>query len=296
MSAGQSRPVATEGSGQNECSICSFLNKSNSSVPIYHRHFSSLYHRQITGAEDSAVPYLCPSCMRLHKPYPDQRLRVVVSDSTLHQFFAPPGYTQPLQYQGDSLHVDYLTIDEADIETLSDAFKLEYLDFPPSPIPMDVVMVAGYEDLVARRSNDYIIAKFQEFAHMIIGEGHRKAPHSVAVASLMYPPKLAWMRDDGALPNDHYVNQRYKIDCLNSEIARMNQANGATNPPKIHTYGIRTSTMPFVNQFGRTTLVRTKSHRWDHWIGQDRAEMLYLCPKQVFKIGTAINNYFRFNT
>ena len=296
MEPGQSRPSSTEGMGQNECSICSFLNKSASSVPIYHRHFSSLYHRQITGAEDSLVPYLCPSCMRLHKPYPDQRLRVVVSDSTLHQFFAPPGYTQPVQYQGDSLHVDYLTIAAADIETLSDAFKLEYLDFPPSSIPMDVVMVAGYEDLVARCSNDFIIDKFKDFAHMIIGESRHSSPHSVAISSLMYPPKLAWLHDDGELPDDQYVNQKYKIDCLNNEIARLNEDIRAVNPPKIHTYGIRTSTVPYTNRYGRTTLVRTKSHRWDQWMGQNRAEMLHLCPEKVFKIGTAINNYFRFNT
>ena len=128
------------------CAICSRRN-GPADREVFHRHFSSLFLRRLTGAEDVDREYLCPSCMRQHFPYPDQRLRVVVTDSTLHQFFAPPGYTE-LQYDGDILHVDYISIAEADIRTLKNAFRAEYLDNSPSSKPMDVVLVAGYVDIM----------------------------------------------------------------------------------------------------------------------------------------------------
>ena len=286
-------------SRQNECSICSFLQRSSSPVPIYNRHFSSLYHRQITGAEDSEGTYLCPSCMAPHMPYPDQRLKIVVSDSMMHQFFAPPGYTQT--YSGDNIHVDYLTIASADIRTLTDAFRLEYIDFPPTSRPMDVVLVAGYENLVEGHSRDQIIEEYDAFARLIKGGAgdlrqDNETPHTVAITSLAYPPKLAWMRDDGPYPSNAYVNRKEKIDWINGEIARLNRTYLAVNPPCIHTFGIRTTTTPIVNRYGRMALYRSKRHRWESWVGQDRAEMLFLRPDKVFKIGMAINNYFRFNT
>ena len=286
---------------QRECLICSFLQRSGTNTPVFHRHFSSLYHRQISGAEDSTEPYLCPSCMHAHRPYPDQRLRIVVSDSTLHQFYAPPGYTGAVQYQGDRLHIDYLTIASADIQTLIDAFKSEYLDFPPSPKPMDVVLVAGYEDLLVGHSRYEIIDKFHQFADLVKGEARdlqlrHDESNTVAIASVMYPSRLAWMQNDGPVPNTNYINQREKIDWINGEIERLNRAYDAVNPPRFHTYGIRTSTMPLFNRFGRQTLYRVKSHRWDQWEGHDRSQMMQLKPERLFKMGTALNNYFQFNT
>ena len=155
---GDRRDAELERGGAERQNECSFL---QNNAEVYHRHFSSLYHRQISGAEDSAEAYHCLSCMRRHVPYEDQRLRVAVTDSTLHQFYAPAGYTGTEQYQGDFLHVDYLTIASAEVSTLMDAFKLEYLDFPPSSKPMDVVLIAGYENLIAGDSREHIVEMFQ---------------------------------------------------------------------------------------------------------------------------------------
>ena len=73
------------------------------------------------GIEESGCRYLCPSCMS-HKPYPD--VKVAVSDSTLHQFFAPTGYTSKV-YEVDINHVD-------------------------------VVLLAGYADLLRGHRWDFI--------------------------------------------------------------------------------------------------------------------------------------------
>ena len=79
----------------------------------------------------------------------------MVSDSTLHQFFASPDVTQTCR--GDSTHIDYLTIDSADIRTLIDAFKLKYIYFPPKPKPMDIVLVTGYKNLLTGHPGEHII-------------------------------------------------------------------------------------------------------------------------------------------
>ena len=74
-----------QNSDRKECSICSPY----STIPIFHPHFSSLFLRQITGVEFSGARQLCCSCMSHHVPYPEERNKIVLSDSTIHQFFSP---------------------------------------------------------------------------------------------------------------------------------------------------------------------------------------------------------------
>ena len=69
------------------------------------------------GVEDKDNPYYCPSCKYQHKPYPNTRIKVVVSDSTLHNFFAPSSRSGSALYPGDVHHVDYVTIPGADINS-----------------------------------------------------------------------------------------------------------------------------------------------------------------------------------
>lgn len=237
--------------------------------------------------------------MREHIPYPDQRLRIVVTDSTLHQFFAPPGNTET-QYAGDSLHIDYLSIAEADIRTLKNAFRAEYVDNPPTLKPMDVVIVAGYEDIAYGFERNYIMDKLYEFAEMVMDrtrlqQNNRNEANSFAVASLMYPPQLSWFYDDGPPPAD-YTDNKAKIDWLNREIAVLNTAYHARCPPKFHTYGVRTCSRSRTDIYGQTTTHQVKSHRWEHWRGSDPSRMMHLTSDRLFKMGTALNNYFLHNT
>ena len=235
--------------------------------------------------------------MYSHTPYPDNRIRVVVSDSSLHQFFAPSGYVETLQYRGDGVHIDYLTIAGGDIKTLIDAFRLEYLDNPPSQKPLDVVMVAGHEDLIEGHPRSYIIHQFHTFSHMIMGEAREqnlspRRANSVAIASLMYPPQLAWLPDNGPTPYSGYVNNWEKITWLYEQIERLNSAYLARYPPKFHTYGIRTTTRNWKDKFSQISTRVTKSHRWEHWQGKDPATMFHLTHESRFKMGTALNKVF----
>ena len=282
-----------------KCYICSYSQVyPDPEVEIFHRHFSSLRLREMTGMEDKTTVYLCPSCMSHHQPYPESRIKIVVSDSTLHQFFAPPGYTDTNQYSGDTMHVDYVTIPGATLDTLTNAFRLDYI-VKQHTRPLDVVMVGGYNDLVVGHSRDFIVWELQRFANKVLEAGsnlHPDSPNTVAIATLMYPPQLAWFPDNGPYPYSNYVNHREKINFINHQIQKINMHNDVPKYPGFHTYGVRKSTKVMFDRYGQQYQTMVKSHRWEHWREQDPAYMLHLRNDRRFKMGQAINNYFIINT
>ena len=158
-------------------------------VPVYHRHFSSMKLREMTGAEFKDDPYLCPSCKSLHTPYPTgERVKIVVSDSTLHEFFAAtPPYGHP-QYPGDQIHVDYITIPGSDIKTLMNAFRHEYVE-KFLGMPLDVCLVAGYNDLVRQHGREQIRDDLRDFSSLVTGAQSGLTPNTFAVSTMMYPKK-----------------------------------------------------------------------------------------------------------
>ena len=126
ITAGSNRGVpqpssARKGSGRvknDYCQICSFKQEApEEKKPVHHQHFSSIHLRDILGVEATRTGYFCPSCKSRHFPYPKDRTKIVVSDSTLHNFFAPTTPTTR-DYEGDTVHTDYVTIPGAPLETL----------------------------------------------------------------------------------------------------------------------------------------------------------------------------------
>ena len=70
--------------------------------------------------------FFCPLYKKVHEAYPTERIKLVMSSSTLHQFFAPPPTAQLKQeYEGDAVHTDYVTIPGARVEDLQQAFRVE---------------------------------------------------------------------------------------------------------------------------------------------------------------------------
>ena len=281
---------------RNECTICSFTQQSPDTVaPVYHRHFSSLRLRELTGAVSNTNPFLCPSCKSSHVPYPGERVKIVVSDSTLHEFFSaspPPGVKQ---YKGDKIHVDYITIPGADINTLRNAFRLDYVD-KFLGMPLDVCLVAGYNDLVKGYSREQIRYDLREFSTMVIEAQSGLDVNTFAVSTLMYPPQLAWFPDNGEFPYPGYVNQKEKIDWINQEIHVLNEANQVPLYAGFHTYGVRKDTKKRVDRYGQLHQRTLKYHRWEHWREADRGYMLHLKNERRFKMGMALVNYFIHNT
>ena len=280
-----------------QCGLCSYTQPYPAEqVPIYHHHFSSLQLREITGVEASGEGYLCPSCKSRHRPYTEDRIKLVVGDSTVHEFFAPKGYTAS-HYKGDLVHVDYLTIEGGYIHELLDVFRLEY-EHHKQAKPLDVVLVAGYADLLRGYGRDFIYDGFRHFTERVLAVGAKIAPHSkstVAIASMMYPPKLAWFRDNGPEPLN-YHNQREKIDWLNGKIDKINLNNAVPYYPGLHTYGIRVDNITTTTSTGEKVKQHTKAHRWGHWLEGPRREKVSLQHSRRFKMGKALNNYFLLRT
>ena len=280
-----------------ECGICSFTQPyPEERVSVHHHHFSSLSLREITGVEGSGAGYFCPSCKSRHRPYTEDRIKLVVGDSTVHEFFAPREYSAT-HYEGDLVHADYLTIKGGYIHELVHAFRLEYEHLQQAK-PLDVVLVAGYADLLNGHGRDFIYEGFQNFANRVLSVGAKLAPHSkstVAIASLMYPPKLAWFRDNGPEPYN-YKNRKEKINWLNGKIDTINRANSVPIYPGFHTYGIRVETITTTSITGEEEKQHIRAHRWGHWLEGPRREKVSLQHSRRFKLGKALNNYFLHRT
>ena len=65
--------------------------------------------------------FFCHSCKARHRPYLDERLKVIVSDSSLHNIFASEE-SSALAYEGDLVHVDYVAVRGGLIPELLQAF------------------------------------------------------------------------------------------------------------------------------------------------------------------------------
>ena len=272
------------------CIICSRNN-----APVNHYHFSSKWMREFLGVEAANQHHLCPSCKSRHGPYPYTRAKLVVSDETLHMFFAPPGRTEGSQYQGDLMHVDYLSIPGANLETLTAAFKYEYHDKPFNK-PLDVVLIGGYNDIREGSSRTVIMERFRSFCDAVLSVAPKDEVNTVAVSDLMYPPSLAWFPDDGQLPHSHNGNLLHILEWLNEAILSLNLDHWITEFHRLHNYGIRVYTKRGRDMFGQYYERRIRQHRFDHWQGDQRHMKTHLINEQRFRLGAAINKYFSLRT
>ena len=278
----------------NQCSICSFMQTYPSvPIPIYHRHFSTIKLRDLLGVEESGLGYLCPTCKSRHRPYIDERLRVVVSDSTLHDLFSRSDARYG-QYEGDLVHADYITIKGGTIPDLLHAFKLEYA--APKK-PLDVIVVAGYADIDKQYSREYIMRGFSEFAASVLGTKEHPSPtkNTFAVSSLMYPPRHCWFLANGPEPY-RYHNIVDKFDWLNTKIHELNVKNNVTAYPSFLTYGTRKSIEMVKDDDGKEQLNHIRAHRWEHWQEQARRDKVTLRVDRLYKLAKAVNNYLLYRT
>ena len=98
------------------------------------------------GVEDvSTNPmYVCPTCQVAHEANPpDVGLNVCVSGSQLHEFHYPKD--ESIHVPPDKIHVDWITVPGATVDTLCDAWRLDY---SKAKRPMRIMLVAGLNDLL----------------------------------------------------------------------------------------------------------------------------------------------------
>ena len=210
---------------------------------------------------------------------------------TLHRFYTLK--YQGKSYWGDTIHVEYLTVNDL-IENIIPAFRLEYEFRKPPFAGLDVVFVGGYADLLMRHSKEFIYNGLWAFTNTVLSIGkiqNPTKPNTVAVATFMYPPALCWFEEKEEAPYN-YINQMEKVNWLNERIKYLNLANNAPYYPGFHTYGVRTDTVKGVDSKGAEFSYQIKSHRWPHFVEQRRRDKLTLRPDRLFVMGQAVNNYF----
>ena len=121
--------------------------------------------------------------MRIHLANYQTRVKLVLSTSTLHMWFAPPGLN--VNYRGDSEHRDYLTIPGAKIAQLHDAFVIEY---GKEQRGIDVVLVAGLNDVARGYSRDYIMFCIKDLRKAVKKQAEINYPqvkNTLAVATML---------------------------------------------------------------------------------------------------------------
>ena len=267
------------------CKICSdkevigYVTK-----PVYHDHFSNRYLQERSLAKGKSS-FKCPPCNQRHpseKPSSDKRLKVCVSSSMLHKFLESEN--PDLAYEGDSTHVDWLTIDGARINQLTAAWELMYLE---ETRPMDVFFMGGIEDIIRGHTGPSIVKALRYFVQLVLWQGrkHPEEPNTCAISTLIYPPKLCWLDDDKFMPSN-FDNQLRNFRWLNQKIEDLNGESGI-KVPKIPCFGVRKLT-----KHGRST---TK-HRMEHWKGESRDEKLHLTDEQRMKLGRQVVKHLLHNT
>ena len=108
-----------------------------------------------------------------------------MSDFTLHEFFAPPSSAQ-VEYEGDKVHTEYVTIPGAKVEHLQHAFRLEYGKVKAG---IDVLLVAGLNNVLRGDRVEDIKHKIELFRDTVGRQNwhHPDKPNTFAVATLLYP-------------------------------------------------------------------------------------------------------------
>ena len=174
-----------------ECLICSgkdvigYVTKD-----VYHRHFSSKYLRQCMDVEGNGRRHFCPTCKIEHKSEiaeSKKRIILCLSSSTLHEFWQPTDSSA--QYEGDAMHIDWLTLSETRISQLTAAWELAYLN---EKRPMDVLVVGGLDNITRGQTEPKIVAAIKHLVDLVQWQGrsHPREPNTCAIATLPYPSRL----------------------------------------------------------------------------------------------------------
>jgi hypothetical protein len=206
-------------------------------------------------------------------------------------WFAPPGATEVL-YEGEKSHRDYVTIPGTKIVHLHEAFMCEY---GTVTIGMDVLLVAGLNDVVKGHTRNYIMQCIKDMRKAVEKQAedyHPEVKNTFAVSSLLYPPQICWFEDNGPVPYPGYKNNLEKVDWINKEIDKDNKDNAIEFAPGLNTFGVRTDNKRRTDRFGNITVQHTTTHRWGEWREKEKGNMLHLSDKRRVAVGKHISSYF----
>ena len=272
--------------GRNRLLICRICSNKNilgyKTKEIRHEHFSSKYFMECEMSKsEKSGSIFCPTCKKPHSDFDQQRVKICISSSSLHEFWAQGESGE--SYEGDCVHIEYITIPNARINELTVAFEIQYLE---DPRPMDVILVAGIENLVKGYQKDSLMKAYKHLVDLVKWQEEKFHPdveNSCGIATLYYPPQVC--NFDRNELSSQSRNQLQTICELNNDIEGLNAKSGL-KVPNFKRFGVRKSTK------GK----RATKHRWEHWVGDQPATMLHLRRDQRMKMGRQVGKYFKYET
>ena len=280
--------------GKPRCSICSYNQlKEEDKQVVYHKHFSSMFLRDCMGLTKSPGDYACPSCKADHPSVQNTRRKVCLSDSMLHEFWAPK-YTTNIIYKGDKSHIDYITIPGGTVSDLNNAWKIEMFQ---ETGPMDVLMLAGLNNLVRGHSPESILRQYDHLVQYVMYQAHKFHPelhNTCTIGTLYYPPQLCWLPTEGKPPTG-FRNTLSDMQYLNYEIERLNQESRLKSP-NFTVFGLRGGVKYVMDKHGSWSWRDQTHYRFGDWREQERCNMLHLKDSMRMKMGRWVEKFFRMET
>ena len=172
---------------------------------------------------------------------------------------------------------------------------------------MNICVVAGLNNLIRGESIDEIMKHLENFYTDVSNQSkmyHPDNPSTFTMATLIYAGKLCWMKNDGNLPYDGYINKYEMMSSLNSRIVEFNKnifshqidiyrqrtainsQNIKCKSPKFHLYGVQIKK----NKKGE----KIERHRWSWWRqNEPHEDSLHLADKRRVTMGKAVGNYYK---
>ena len=228
---------------------------------------------------DKAKEIFCPTCKRPHQTRPGNRVKICISSSPLHDF-----WNSDESYEGDSVHVEYITIPNARINELTVAWEIQYLH---DPRPMDVLLIGGLDNLQKGHKRESILRAYGHLVELVKWQEEKYHPNvqnSCGIATLYYPPKLCSF-DESGLVSGRSENLLEMMMQLNADIEHLNAKSGV-KVPNFKRLGIRKSVKGS----------RKTRHRWEHWEGEDPKVAIQLRRDQRLKMVSQVGKYFKHET
>ena len=275
------------------CHICSEATSSVMSKQknIYHRHVSSISQRAASPL-DHFGQYVCTTCKTVvHPAKMGHRIPVVISASIMNNWQGWRG--TPGAYEGDPLHLDYITIPGATIEQLQHAFEAQYNGCKQ---PLDVIIVAGYNNILQDQCLEEILSHLSDFKKAVINmscPGERF--NSCAISSLPFPPRLTRLVNDPVFPeySEYYDDKTSILDQLTPRVLAMNreEIDMLTRlAPGFHSWCL--SKGGDSGQQGYT-VGQLNQHRDAQWREDHFLDQLHPSDPVRVRMGMAIGRYFR---
>ena len=287
------------------CSICTehagkHFHEGEFLEPVCHNHSSSLA-RRVEQELDEFGQYLCLECApkrSWHGVRQAERYLVCATSSVLNNWMTAAVNIANCDYEGTRLHIDWEGVSGATVKGLKHAVSATYEN---SRKPIDMLVVAGCNDLVQGRSVEDIMRDLMKFKKMVleICPRHFTGKSSFAVATPPLPPKYTRLDEDfhelgGVDLTDKYME-------LVQRIIIMNEVSDAAKPgiayaPQFHKFGVHSRITTVWDRYllqGRYRLRKIPcKHRYGDWRERDASGMVHLNEKKRVAMGMAVATYF----